>query len=354
MNSTVSPAQSVSAKELEEQVEPASELESPSPLTTRKQLRKILREDSNWSIRSITITALTGVSAALIATQLTGLVSSLVLIALMSFVTASMSEIYRVFLALTGFGAKRAAAITSKKIPLLGTNAAVEEPESKQLMSGAIHVVSDAYKLNDEQKSHRAGPLKRALYHVKNYGKANPFLWLVGVFLLTALTSISVTYLVTGGEPPQIIQRTVIHTEELSNDDKSAIVTEAKDQALNQLESTSSTTVTPVVTKDQATTDQLADISSRLAALEAEIAASKTQVPSTEQPTNPNAANDQSTINTLLAKLAALQAETDALNKRIADLEAAKNNTGTPAPTSGGTGATAPANSQTPSKVDSK
>ncbi len=57
-------------------------------LTARKELRKIFREDSNWSLRSILITALTGVSVAVISTQLTGLVSSMVLIAIMAFVSA--------------------------------------------------------------------------------------------------------------------------------------------------------------------------------------------------------------------------------------------------------------------------
>lgn len=86
-------------------------------LTARKELRKIFREDSNWSLRSILITALTGVSVAVISTQLTGLVSSMVLIAIMAFVSASVSEIYRVFLALTGLGARKAAVRASRISP---------------------------------------------------------------------------------------------------------------------------------------------------------------------------------------------------------------------------------------------
>lgn len=335
-------APSASADTQEKQLDPSNELKAPEALTTRKQLRKILREDSNWSIRSIFITALTGVSAAIIATQLTGLVSSLVLVALMSFVSASISELYRISLALTGLGAKRAAAITGKRIPSLTIASSEKETESKQLMSGAINVVNDAYKLNEEQKAQQVGPLKRGIYHLKNYGKANPFLWLVGIFLLTSVTSISVTYLITDGNPPQIIQRTVIQTEQLSNDDKTAIVTEAKDQALDQLESTDSNrTVIQVPAEDQIGSEQLEAISSRLAALEAELAASKDQAPNATQQPSPPVSNDQATISSLQTKLAALQAETDALNKRIIELEAAaKSNGSSPAPAGNSVGNT--------------
>ena len=156
------------------------------PKTTNRELKKILREDSNWSLKSILITALTSVSVAVISTQLTGLVSSMVLIAMMAFITASVSEIYRVFIALTGLGAKKAA---SKVLPVLPADSAtnqtgtlkdpnsVSDPrviaestststtQSTSPVTAALQVVSRAYKLNPEQESRAPGLWKRLFYH---------------------------------------------------------------------------------------------------------------------------------------------------------------------------------------------
>jgi len=335
---------------------PDAEDSLPTPteeLSAKRELRKILREDSNWSIRTISITALTGVSAAVIATQLNGLVSSFVLIAVMAFITASMSEIYRIFLALTGFGAKRAAAKAAKVLPLVPgeQRAALREEIREELqdeiaereassraerghpITGALHVVTDAYRLNLEQEASGPNGLQRFLYRLKNYGKANPFLWLVVLFLGIALTTISVTYLVTDGEPPRIIQRTVVQTEELPAEDRAAIVNEAKDQALTELETQQPTpqpSAEPSPVVDQAMLDELRAISDRMATMETEVtalqAAEAVPTPSTDQ-----------TTQSLTERIQGLETERDALRKRIADLEAkiAAMPTATPTPQAG-------------------
>lgn len=315
----------------------SAEDSSPSPsevLSAKRELRKILREDSNWSIRTIAITALTGVSVAVIATQLNGLVSSFVLIAVMAFITASVSEIYRVFLALTGFGAKRAAAKAAKVLPLVPSEqrAALREEIREELrdeiaerdalartershpITGALHVVTDAYRLNLEQEASGPNGFQRFLYRLKNYGKANPFLWLVVLFLGIALTTVSVTYLVTNGQPPQIIQRTVVQTEELPAEDRAAIVSEAKDRALTELE-TQQPEPQPTPVMDPAMLDELSAMGDRLSAMEDEIAALQAADAVPTPSIDP-------TVQSLIDRIDRLEAERAALSERVADLEA--------------------------------
>jgi len=331
-------------------VAPPSDAEDslPTPaeeLSAKRELRKILREDSNWSIRTISITALTGVSVALIATQLNGLVSSFVLIAVMAFITASVSEIYRVFLALTGFGAKRAAAKAAKVLPLVPAEqrAALREEvreeistaprrEEENPITGALHVVTDAYRLNLQQEASGPNGFQRFLYRLKNYGRANPFLWLVVLFLGIALATVSVAYLATDGEPPRIIQRTVVQTEELPAEDRAAIVTEAKDQALDELETQApEPSATPVM--DPAMLEELTAMGDRLSAMEAEI----TALQAAEAVPTPSI---DPTTQSLVDRVSDLEAERTALSERVAELEAAaaaaQRGSGSTAPTSSG------------------
>lgn len=305
-----------SAHSSEQTATPVSVEETPKAeaITAKRELRKIIREDSNWSLRSIVVTALTGVSVAVISTQLTGLVSSMVLIAIMAFITASVSEIYRVFLALTGFGARKAAAKAAKVLPLTPAEqrAADQAQAEEDPVTEALEVVTSAYRLSEEQEARHPGLLRRISYRLRNYSKANPFLWLVVLFLGIAITTVSVAYLVSDGKPPQIIQRTVVATEKLSTEDRAAIVAEAKKQAIEELRSEEQTNRVTTV-PDQSTIDELAGMSDRLSAMEKEIGELGTIQP-TPSPTPP----DQ----TLLDRIAKLEGERDALTKRIAELEA--------------------------------
>lgn len=303
-------------------------VEEELPLSTKRELRKILREDSNWSLRSIVITALTGVSVAVISTQLTGLVSSMVLIAIMAFISASMSEIYRVFLALTGFGAKKAAAQAAKVLPLTAAEQrAAQEVGEADPVTEALEVVTSAYRLSEEQEARHPGLLRRFSYRLKNYGKANPFLWLVVLFLGIAITTLSVAYLVTDGQPPQIIQRTVSVTENLSAEDRAAIVAEAKEQALAELKVQDTDSARQPVATDQPMLDELSGLSDRLSAMETELGEIGTVQPA-PGPIPPDQA--------LLDRIAKLEAERDTLTKRIAELEAkVAASAGAPAATGG-------------------
>lgn len=312
------------------------------PKTTNKELKKILREDSNWSLKSILITALTSVSVAVISTQLTGLVSSMVLIAMMAFITASVSEIYRVFIALTGLGAKKAA---SKVLPVLPADSAtnqtgtlkdpnsVSDPrviaestststtQSTSPVTAALQVVSKAYKLNPEQESRAPGLWKRLFYRIANYTKANPFLLLVILFLGISTSTIAAAYIFTDGEPPQIIEKTVVSTEKISNKDRATIIEEAKNEALEEMKLQQS--VQQPVNSDAETEKDLGSLAERLAAMEEKItgldraAESETLKPS---PSPSTLETSPETIE-LTEKLKALESERQDLEARIAELE---------------------------------
>lgn len=298
-------------------------------LTTKRELRKILREDSNWSPRSILITALTGISAALISTQLTGIVSSVVLIAIMAFITASISEIYRVFLALTGLGARKAAARAAKVLPLgvlPQENGSLVLEGTDRPITEALEVVTGPYRLDAIQEAEHPGALKRIGYHIRNYGKANPFLWLVVLFFGIAATTLSVTYLLTDGEPPRIINRTVVTQQSLSDSDRSAIVAEAKKQALAELQkessqssSTSSTATTEV---PQSVTDSLSSLKSQLTAMENEISTLQENQPTSNPTSSPSSSTYASDQKALLSRITKLEAERDSLSKELEELEA--------------------------------
>ena len=171
-------------------------------------------------------------------------------------------------------------------------------------------MVTSAYRLSEAQEASHPGLLKRASYRWRNYGKANPFFWLVVLFLGISITTVAVAYLVSDGQPPPIIQRTVVATEELSADDRAAIVAEAKQQALEELrsESADSRSATTVAT-DQSVLDELSSISKRLSAMETEM---------DELQSTPTPSPDQS----ISGRISKLETERDALTERVAELEA--------------------------------
>lgn len=297
---------------------------------TRKELRKILREDSNWSLKSIAITALTGVSVAVISTQLTGLVSSMVLIAVMAFITASVSELYRIFIALTGLGAKKAAArvlptqdAETKSDQHENIDSNTEAKSKSDPVTSAIEVVSNAYKLNKDQRSEDPGIFRRALYHFKNYTVANPFLLLIVLFLGIAISTVAATYIISDGEPPQIIEKTMVKQERLSNSDRSEIIQEAKNIALKELRSQIPDT-SPTVSENTDSKELLL-VQEKLAALELELKGVDRAVSTPEPTTYPTDNED------ILVRLKELEKEKALLEDRIARLESELSEKSSPA-----------------------
>lgn len=245
-NVTSTPSDSI-LKENADNVEQTEE----EILSTKKQLKKIIREDSNWSLKSISIAGLTGVSVALISTQLTSLVSSLMLIALMAFISATVSEFYRIFVALSTLGAKKVVENAPIQIPLFIAKPGNDEVEVKSVsldknvegpltrptrpatkpqdtsdpVTAAISVITQAYRVPDEE-AETVGRFKRGLSRVRNYARANPFLMLILLFVGVSLATIGGSYALSNGDP-KTIWRTVVVKEEVSEEQKNELLNQA-------------------------------------------------------------------------------------------------------------------------------
>lgn len=306
-----------------------SEQTEEEVLSTKKQLKKIIREDSNWSIKSISIAGLTGVSVALISTQLTSLVSSLMLIALMAFISATVSEFYRIFVALSTLGAKKVVENAPIQIPLfiakpgnddvdvrsVSLNKDVEGPfpkaapqttkpqDTSDPVTAAISVITQAYRVPDEE-AETVGRFKRGLSRVRNYARANPFLMLILLFVGVSLATIGGSYAISNGDPKTIWQ-TVVVKEEVSEEQKNELVSEAARE------------IAPTVT-GLASQSDLDSISFEIGSLSESVETLRTELDKVN--TNQNAA--PTGVEALESRIADLELERAELTDKIAALEA--------------------------------
>ena len=249
-------AETRSSEETSENTNVVIPANTVNDLSTKKQLRKILREDSNWSIKSISIAGMTGVSVALISTQLTSLVSSIVLIAIMAFISATVSEFYRIFVALSTLGAKKVASKTPLQIsnladrtsaqsgnrtssesssssadtsPLSSSGNSVSTVEESDPITDALHVITQAYQLPaDEEQT--VGRFRRGFSRIRNYTRANHFLMLILLFLGVSLATVGASYALSNGDPKTVWQ-TIVVKEEVSDVQKKELISEAVKEA---------------------------------------------------------------------------------------------------------------------------
>jgi len=308
-----------------------------APVSTKRQLRKIIREDSNWSPRGLIIAALTGVSVAAISTQLTGLLGSTVLIAVMAMVSATVSELYRIFLALTGLGAKKAAekAAILRSRELSGGEAPGPYPEAASELdpiTEAMATITSAYKM-PENVPRKKSVFGRFFQRLASYGRANPFFWAVLVFVGIAGSTIAVVYSISDGQPTQIINRTVTVEESMSPSEKQAIVDQTEEQLMEELQKRIDSAISSETTSQAS---DLSELEARLSELSQKV---ETLEASTIPPTTPPATNDDSTqeLAELREQLEALQASYDELKARLDAIEAEPAIESTTSPTANST-----------------
>lgn len=307
----------------------ASEQTEEEILSTKKQLKKIIREDSNWSIKSISIAGLTGVSVALISTQLTSLVSSLMLIAMMAFISATVSEFYRIFVALSALGAKKVVENAPIQVPLfiakpgnddvsvksVSLNKDVAGPfpkaapqviksqDTSDPVTAAISVITQAYRVPDEE-AETVGRFKRGLSRVKNYARANPFLMLILLFVGVSLATIGGSYALSNGDPKTIWQ-TIVVKEEVSEEQKNELVSEAAKE------------IAPTV-DGLASQSDLDSISVEIGSLSASVETLRTEL----DKVSTNQTNPPTDTQVFESRIAELETERAELTDKIAALEA--------------------------------
>lgn len=190
----------------------------------KKQFRKIVKEDSSLSILKVSGTALTAVSVALISTQLTSVLNSLALVAMVSILSAVFNEFYRVVLSVTSLGAKKVIA------PIVMTNAdgsiteipAVESVSPTPVQTPAVPIEQGP------QSNVKRGPIAA----IHNYFKSNPAMRMALLFTVISAVTITANYFVASSteKVESITNYTTVQenpVKELSEEEKQLIIDHA-------------------------------------------------------------------------------------------------------------------------------
>lgn len=213
------------------------------------ELKKIIKEGSGLSILKIAATALTAVSMALLSANLTGIVNSLMLVAIVSIGTAIVSEFYRVILSVTSLGAKKVVAPVlqttvikdkdGKTTTVTSETPILDETDLKNLKEDARE--QENMKSLEEQVVETGNGKIRLIfskikYKISHYFRNNPFMRFILLFAGIAILTISTSYFVSeGNNNTDSIFTTVYKTEEqkqsLSETEKQEIIDEAVAQA---------------------------------------------------------------------------------------------------------------------------
>ena len=113
-----------------------------------RTIKRIVKEESNWSLLKVGTAALTAITMSLISSKLIGVINSLLLVGIISVMTATVSELFRIIFEVTHVGVKTVVArsITTKpdddtqdeEEPAIST-----EPESlnKQISARFVKIV---------------------------------------------------------------------------------------------------------------------------------------------------------------------------------------------------------------------
>ena len=171
-------------------------------------IRTILKDGNNLSLLKVVGTALTAVSMALISSQLTGFINSLILVGLVSVGSAFLSEFYRVVLSVTSLGAK-------KIVPGLRSNSN-ETASTDEDTHPTVDLDSDV----SESKSSWWNRLR-------NYSAAHPTLKFSALFLMVSMLTIGSSYLISASNVSTDSNYTTVHTTTMatiSEDEKHDII----------------------------------------------------------------------------------------------------------------------------------
>lgn len=191
------------------------------------EIKKIVKEDSSWSLKSIVVASATGVSVALISTKLAGFLNSVVLVAVMAFISATVSEFYRIFVALSALGAKKVV----ERSPLsIGGDSGVSSVDSQVDATEAIDTITKAFKLPEKELQAHPSVGGRGVARVKHYLRSNPFVLMVCLSLFVSLFTIAASYVASNSGVPDVVKETVVVREDVSEAEKQDLVNQAVDK----------------------------------------------------------------------------------------------------------------------------
>jgi hypothetical protein len=190
-------------------------------LKLRKFFRKFLKDDSTLSVLKISATALTAVSMALISTRLTSIVNSLVLVAIVSALSAIVAEFYRIILTFTSHGARK---VILTKLQVNPDGSTTETPiiTPEQIQKDSVETSST--------------PVTRKQGSIRRYLKINPLMQTVLIFAVISAATIAASYFVStgSGKAPVNNYTTVRPIETLPDKEKQQIIDTAIGSSVSQ------------------------------------------------------------------------------------------------------------------------
>lgn len=231
--------------------------EDANESSLREKFKEIVKEGSGLTFLKILVTALTAVSMSLLSANLTGVINSLILVALVSVGTAIVSEFYRILLSVTSLGAKKVVAPVIQVRTIKEGNTVrtiteeVVELDEKDVNDEDRETITEVER-EESEENHRIQELEQevidtgrgrrrlviAKVHQRfiEYFNKNPFMKFVVLFAGIAILTIGTSYLVSEkNQNTDNIFTTVYKTEKkqdtLSKTEKQAIIDEAVKQA---------------------------------------------------------------------------------------------------------------------------
>lgn len=263
-----------------------------------RRIPRLLREKTSEKVypKTLFITALTAITLAVISAKLTGLVNSLVLVALASVGTAVVSEFYR--LALEGSRKAIAIAVSRTVERRLGELTGDVPPVTAEVIEAEVNRV-------EAERAVEARPVVWLFFHRLFVSR-----WAVPiVFTLVALGTVLGSYFVgkVTAKPEFNVVREITETRDISDSRANAIEQEAKETAVQEAEAAGEEAEDEAASMVSATR---ADLIARIEALELQL----------EQAEAAQTA-DEELVRDLTETIRLLQLELIALQERIEELE---------------------------------
>lgn len=211
----------------------------------RNRLKKILKEDSTLSILKISATALTAVSMALISTRLTSIFNSLVLVAIISALSAIVSEFYRVILSVTTLGAQK---VIATRFQVNSDGTTIEVPVTVPETAS----IADANSVTGPMEPNNTG-------RVKQYFRDNPLMKMVAIFTIISAATIAASYFITASssKSPAVNNYTTIQKpiESLTDLEKQKIIDAAVGTSLSDTAAQKETLQSQIDSLEQVNSD---------------------------------------------------------------------------------------------------
>ena len=273
---------------------------------------KSLSEQSRLSVPQLIATALAAITMAVVSSRLTSFSSSILIVGLISVVSALSSEFYRIVVTASAEKTKEVVApvigvatsrSTGNDTTVVALDETVVAPKTDgEGVAGADGEDRGGHADEDDHAGagthEKARPVASALLH-------NQVVQMSFVFLLVALITVGVSYMVARAQGGDEFNTYTTVEQTLSDEEKQALVDEAaqKAQAEASQQQDSQEDQTPEVTEPQPGEEQDQDLAAQVEALQRENAALQDALDSLSA----NLAAEQDQISDLLARLEALE-----------------------------------------------